>query len=344
MLFPGNLRYRSLNHYLRERFGEKVYKVSIDAGFDCPNRDGTLASGGCTYCDEGSRAPGVNPALSIRDQLLQGMERMRRRYKARKFIAYFQAFTNTYARTEVLRERYSQALGHPDVVGLSVSTRPDTLSEGAIELLDEIAQGGLVPQSHPERSHAWRSEGSPFELWLELGLQTIHDKTNERLNRWHTYRQFENALFKAKKKPSLKICTHLILGLPQETTDEMHETIDTLVKLPIDGLKIHLLHLIKNTKLYEDYLSGGISLFEEDEHVNLVCDLLEKIPSRIIIHRLTGDAAPDKLIAPRWALEKAKVLREINETLQKRESYQGMRAASGFAQDNTNPSLKSPAL
>ncbi len=317
-LFPEGLRYRSLNHYLREQFGEKVYKISIDAGFDCPNRDGALATGGCTYCDEGSRAPGVNPALSIRDQILQGMERMRRRYKARKFIAYFQAFTNTYARTEVLRERYYQALGHPDVVGLSVSTRPDTLSEGAIELLDEIAQG-----SHPERS-----EGSPFELWLELGLQTIHDKTNERLNRWHTYRQFEDALFKAKKKPSLKICTHLILGLPQETTDEMHETIDTIVKLPIDGLKIHLLHVIKNTKLYEDYLKGGISLFEEDEYVNLVCDLLEKIPSHIIIHRLTGDAAPEKLIAPRWALEKARVLKKINSMLEARQSFQGYKCDS----------------
>ncbi len=344
MPFPGNLRYWSWNHYLRERFGEKVYKVSIDAGFDCPNRDGVLAVGGCTYCDEGSRAPGVNPALSIRDQLLQGMERMRTRYKAKKFIAYFQAFTNTYARTEILRERYTQALNHPDVVGLSVSTRPDTLSEGAVELLDEIAQ-----RSHPAQgSHPEHSEGSPFELWLELGLQTIHDKTNERLNRWHTYQQFLRAVEKVRhserrakarseESPHIKICTHIILGLPGETIEMMHQTVEEIAKLPIDGLKIHLLHVIKNTKLYEDYLKGEVSLFEEDEYINLVCDLLEKIPSHIIIHRLTGDAAPDKLIAPRWVLEKARVLQKINETLQRRESYQGVRA-------NITPSLKSPAL
>lgn len=311
MLFPGNLRYRSLNHYLRERFGEKVYKVSIDAGFDCPNRDGVLAIGGCTYCDEGSRAPGVNPALSIRDQLLQGMERMRARYKARKFIAYFQAFTNTYARTEILRERYTQALDHPDVVGLSVSTRPDTLSQGAIDLLEEIA-------CHPERS-----EGSPFELWLELGLQTIHDKTNERLNRWHTYKHFLRALEKTKKKPNIKICVHIILGLPGETVPMMHQTIDDLTKLPIDGIKIHLLHVIKNTKLHEEYLTGGVPIFEEDDYVTLVCDLLEKIPPQIIIHRLTGDAAPDKLIAPRWVLNKSNVLNKIHQELKKRDTFQG---------------------
>lgn len=322
MLFPGNLRYRSWNYYLRERFGEKVYKVSLDAGFDCPNRDGVLAVGGCTYCDEGSRAPGVNPALSIRDQLLQGIERMRTRYKAKKFIAYFQAFTNTYARTEILRERYTQALDHTDIVGLSVSTRPDTLSQGAIDLLEEIA---TTRQRHSEarQRHPERSEGSPFELWLELGLQTIHDKTNEHLNRWHTYKQFLRALEKTKKKPNIKVCVHIILGLPGETIPMMHQTIDELTKLPIDGIKIHLLHVIKNTKLHEEYLTGGMPIFEEDDYVTLVSDLLEKIPPHIIIHRLTGDAAPDKLIAPQWVLNKSQVLQKIHKTLEKRSTFQG---------------------
>lgn len=319
-----NPRYQSFNHYLRAHFGEKVYKVSIDAGFDCPNRDGTLARGGCTYCDEGSRAPGVNPALTIKEQLLSGMERMRRRYKANKFIAYFQAFTNTYARTEILRERYFQALGHPDVVGLSVSTRPDTLSEGALDLLEEIAQ-----------TH----EG--FELWLELGLQTIHDKTNENLNRWHTFRQFEQAVMKAKKKKSLKLCTHLILGLPGETTEMMHQTLEAVVQLPIDGLKIHLLHIIKNTKLYEQYLNGEVPIFEEDDYVELVCDLLEKIPNNIIIHRLTGDALPDKLVAPRWALNKGRVLKKIADELEKRGSYQGSCWSDGKSFDTNGPAAVS---
>jgi len=295
--------FTSYNDYLKEKFGQKVYKISLDAGFDCPNRDGTLAIGGCTYCDEGSRAPGVNPTLSIREQLLEGMGRMRKRTGAQKFIAYFQAFTNTYDRVEVLRKRYFEALVHPDIVGLSVSTRPDTLSQGALDLLDEIGQYTLT--------------------WLEIGLQTIHDKTNERLNRWHTYQKFEHALFKAKQKTHVNICVHLILGLPGESIEEMHQTIDTIASLPIDGLKIHMLHVIKNTKLYEDYLKGEVPIFEEDPYVSLVCDILEKIPSHVIIHRLTGDAAPDKLVAPRWALEKGRVLHKIKQELFRRGTVQG---------------------
>ncbi|MBI3017834.1 MAG: TIGR01212 family radical SAM protein [Deltaproteobacteria bacterium] len=298
--------YRSYNDYLKEKFGEKVYKVSLDAGFDCPNRDGTLAVGGCTYCDEGSRAPGIKPELSIREQLLDGMERMRKRYGAQKFIAYFQAFTNTYDRVDTLRKRYFEALDHPDIVGLSVSTRPDTLSQGALDLLDEIGQKYLT--------------------WLEIGLQTIHDKTNEKLNRWHTYKQFEQALFKAKKKIHLNICVHLILGLPGESLEQMHQTIDTVVRLPIDGLKLHMLHVIKNTKRYEECLKGDVPIFEEDKYVQLICDILEKIPSRVIIHRLTGDAAPDKLIAPRWALEKGRVLHKIKQELLRRRTVQGTKA------------------
>jgi len=189
--------YYSFNDYLREKFHQKVYKISLDSGFNCPNRDGTLAVGGCTYCDEGSRAPGVNPTLSIQEQLLEGMARMKKRYHAQKFIAYFQAYTNTYDKVEVLQERYEKALSHPDIVGLSVSTRPDTLSQGALDLLDDI--------------------GKKYLVWLELGLQTIHDRTNELLNRWHTFEQFKTTLLKAKEKPNLKICTHLILGLPGET-------------------------------------------------------------------------------------------------------------------------------
>ena len=181
--------------------------------------------------------------------------------QAKKFIAYFQAYTNTYDKVEVLQERYEKALSHPDIVGLSVSTRPDTLSQGALDLLDDI--------------------GKKYLVWLELGLQTIHDRTNELLNSWHTFEQFKTTLLKAKEKPNLKICTHLILGLPGETIEDMHQTIDTVTQLPIDGYKLHLLHVIKNTKLYEDYLKGEVPIFEEDPYVSLVCDILEKIPSHV---------------------------------------------------------------
>lgn len=298
--------YRSFNVYLRERFGTKVYKVSLDGGFDCPNRDGTLAFGGCTYCDEGSKAPGVNSQLSIREQLLDGMMRMKKKYHAQKFIAYFQAYTNTYDRVDILRKRYFEALDHPDIVGLSIATRPDCVSQGAIELLEEVSK-------HPN-----------FEVWLELGLQTIHDKTNEKLNRWHTYKQFEQILYKIKQSPHIKVCTNVILGLPGETLRDMHQTMDTISELPMDGVKLHVLHVIKNTQLAEQYERGEFRVFEEDEYIPLICDILEKLPPHWIIHRLTADAESTKLIAPKWVLEKGRVLTKIKKELEKRNTYQGI--------------------
>jgi uncharacterized protein len=299
--------YLAFNDHLKSTFGERVYRVSIDAGFDCPNRDGLLAVGGCTYCDEGTRSPGVDPTLSVRDQMKTGMERMKKISGASKFIAYFQAFTNTYSHVDVLKERYWAALDLPNVVGLAVSTRPDTLSSGALNLIESI--GSSFPK--------------PFETWLELGLQTIHDKTNERLNRWHTYAQFKKALFKAKEKKNIKICVHVILGLPGETIENMHQTINEVVKLPIDGIKIHNLHVIKNTALAKEYEQGEFSVFDEENYVSLICDILEKLPPSMIIHRLTGEAARDKMIAPMWVLNKGRVLHKIEETLKQRGTYQG---------------------
>lgn len=315
------MTYFSLNDYLKKRFETKVYKVSLDAGFDCPNRDGTLAMGGCTYCDEGSKAPGINSKLTIKEQLLDGIQRIQKRYNAKKFIAYFQAYTNTYDRVEVLRKRYFEALDHPDIVGLSVSTRPDCVSQGALDLLDEIASKNL-------------------EIWLELGLQTIHDKTNEKLNRWHTYKQYEQALFKIKQKPNIKVCTHVILGLPGETLSDMHQTIDAIAQLPMEGIKLHVLHVIKNTKLYEQYLNNEFKVFKEEEYIPFICDILEKLPPSWIIHRLTGDAASDKLIAPRWVLDKARVLIKIKEELLRRKTYQGI-----YCKENYLPltGIKSPS-
>ena len=302
----ASLLYYTFNEYLKKKFGEKVYRVSIDAGFDCPNRDGSLAKGGCTYCDEGSRAPGVNPTLSIREQMKTGMERVYQRYNAKKFIAYFQAFTNTYAPTKVLRERYYTALDFPEVVGLSVSTRPDTLEDSALNLLQEISM--------------------THEAWLELGLQTIHDATQKKLNRWHTYAQFLDALHRARQKSNIKICVHIILGLPGETREQMIETMDAVASLPIDGIKIHLLHIIKNTVLHKVFLQGKIQVIEESEYISLVCDFLEKLPSTVVIHRLTGEAEPAKMIAPLWVLEKAHVLQEIQNELVRRKTFQGAHA------------------
>ena len=311
-------KYYTFNAYLKNKFGEKVYKVSLDAGFDCPNRDGRLAVGGCTYCDEGSRAPGIRPELSIQNQMAQGIERMKKRYRAKKFIAYFQAFTNTYDRVSVLRQRYHAALDFPDVVGLSVSTRPDTLSEGALNLLEDIK----------------RHRDKEFEVWLELGLQTIHDQTHEKLNRWHTYKQFENALRKARQKPSLKICAHVILGLPGETVEQMTQTIQKVASLPIDGVKLHLLHVIKNTKLHQDYHRGTFKVFEEDAYIKLVCDCLEMLPPAMIIHRVTGEAEARKMIAPLWGLNKSRVLHKIDQELARRNSAQGAKFISPHAQKN----------
>ena len=299
-------RYRSFNQVLREKYNTKVYRVSLDAGFDCPNRDGLLAVGGCTYCDEGSRAPGINPTLSIEDQMKTGMERMKNRYGAQKFIAYFQAFTNTYAHVDTLKKRYEEALQFNDIIGLSVSTRPDTLSDGALSLL----------ASYTDR----------YDVWCELGLQTIHDKTNEKLNRWHTFQQFEKALHRARQKKNLQICVHVILGLPQETEQEMRKTMEVVSKLPIDGIKIHLLHVIKNTALEKDYAEKKFEVLSQEKYISLVCDFLEMLPPHVIIHRLTGEAERSKMIAPLWVLHKAHVLHAIDQELQKRGTYQGFNA------------------
>ncbi|MBI4040533.1 MAG: TIGR01212 family radical SAM protein [Deltaproteobacteria bacterium] len=302
MLTPQN-PYYTWDHYLREKFHAKVYKVSLDAGFDCPNRDGTLAKGGCTYCDEGSRAVGINPKLSITEQLQEGMIRMKKKYSAQKFIAYFQAFTNTYAPTPILKKTYDSVFHHPDVVGLSISTRPDCVSQDTLTLLEDMA--------HQK------------EVWLELGLQTIRDDINQKLNRWHTYAQFEETLARVQKKERIKVCIHVILGLPGETFEDMHRTIDCLSKLPIHGIKLHTFHVIDNTRMAKDYKAGKFSTFQESTYRSLLCDLLEKIPSHVVIQRVTAEAHPAKLISPRWVLDKAAFLHRLKLEFLKRNSYQG---------------------
>ncbi len=297
-------RYHTLNAFLRARFGERVQKVTLDAGFTCPTRDGTKGRGGCIYCNAyGSGTGAARLGLDIRTQMLEGMARLEKRYKARKFLAYFQAYSNTYAPLEVLRERYDQALVDERVVGLCIGTRPDCVDEAVLDLL----------ASYQERG---------FMVWLELGLQSIHDETLRRIQRGHTYADFEKALLAAKKR-GLLVCVHIIFGLPGEGPKEMLATIKRLAELPIDGLKFHELYVVKGSRLEKIYLKGEYRPLLQNEYVDLVCESLAMLPWRVVIQRLTGDPRPDELVAPEWARHKAETIHLIDETLLARDLWQG---------------------
>ena len=297
-------RYHTLNAFLRARFGERVQKVTLDAGFTCPTRDGTKGRGGCIYCNAyGSGTGAARLGLDIRTQMLEGMVRLEKRYKARKFLAYFQAYSNTYAPLEVLRERYDQALVDERVVGLCIGTRPDCVDEAVLDLLASYQDRGLM-------------------VWLELGLQSIHDETLRRIERGHTYADFEKALLAAKDR-GLLVCVHIIFGLPGEGPEEMLATIKRLAELPVDGLKFHELYVVKGSKLEKIYLREEYKPLLQNEYVDLVCESLAMLPWRVVIQRLTGDPRPDELVAPEWARRKAETIRLIEETLLVRDLWQG---------------------
>ncbi len=297
-------RYHKLSDFLRAHFGERVQKVTIDAGFTCPNLDGTRGKGGCIYCNAlGSGTGAASAGVSIRAQMLSGMERLAKRYKARKFIAYFQAFSNTYAPLPVLKKRYDEALVDERVVGLAVGTRPDCVDEDVLKLLFSYQERGLM-------------------VWLEMGLQSAHNKTLARINRGHTFEDFLRALELAKKY-GLLVCTHVIFGLPGEGPEEMLKTIETLSSLPIDGLKFHELYVVRGTGMEKLYRSGAYQPLKQNEYVDLVCEALAMLPWRVVIQRLTGDPRPDELVAPSWAKEKGTTLKLIEDTLQNRDLWQG---------------------
>lgn len=297
-------RYHSLAEFLRASFGTRVQKVTLDAGFTCPNRDGTRGKGGCIYCNAlGSGTGAARQGLSIRAQMLAGMERLARRYKARKFIAYFQAFSNTYAPVEVLRQRYQEALVDERVVGLSVGTRPDCVDEEVVKLLAEFKEKGLM-------------------VWLEIGLQSAHNRTLALINRGHTFEDFLRALTLAKKY-DLLVCTHVIFGLPGERPEDMLETINQISRLPLDGIKFHELYVVRGTPMERLYREGRYQPLTQTEYVDLVCEALALLPWRVVIQRLTGDPRPEELVAPTWAREKQLTLRMIEETLINRDLWQG---------------------
>jgi radical SAM protein (TIGR01212 family) len=296
-------RYNDLNTYFRSLFGCRVQKITIDAGLTCPNRDGTVASGGCIYCNaRGSGTGALARGLSITEQLVQGKRALYRRYKAGKFIAYFQSFSNTYGPIDKLKRLYDEALAVEGVVGLSIGTRPDCVQEPVLDLLQNYAQNHLV--------------------WIEYGLQSARDATLLAINRGHDVQCFRDAV-KATFNRKIKICAHVILGLPGETRDDMLHTAHTVAASGIDGLKLHLLYVIKGTRLETLYRQGRYRCLEQPEYVDLVCDFLERIPRHMIIQRLTGDPHPAELVAPQWSLKKSETLAQIQAMLEKRDSWQG---------------------
>ena len=299
-------RYYDLNSYLRSIFGCRVQKISLDAGLTCPNRDGSIATGGCIYCNSrGSGTGALQKGLSITEQILKGKESLKRRYKAKKFIAYFQSFSNTYGPYEKLKGLYKEALAIDDIVGLSVGTRPDCVDESILTLLEGYTKDYLV--------------------WIEYGIQSIHDRTLTFINRGHDVRCFKRAV-KATRTRGIKICTHVILGLPFEDRRDMLATAEAVAAMGIDGIKIHLFYVIKGTGMEKLYQEGTYRCLEQDEYANLVCDFLELLPPDMVIQRLTGDPHPDELVAPEWSLRKNETLSLIKKILADRDSWQGKRS------------------
>ena len=297
-------RYRDYNTYLREIFGERVQKISLDAGLGCPNRDGAISEEGCIFCNRHGSGTGAwtDPGLSITEQIIGAKELLSKRYKARKFIAYFQSFTNTYAPVSRLKGLYDEALKQSDMVGLSVSTRPDCIDEKILDLLHSYQENHLV--------------------WLEYGLQSSHGKTLRRINRGHGVSDFIRSVRLANDR-NLNTCAHVILGLPGENRVMMMETARFLSRLPVQGVKIHLLYVIRGTEIETIYRKGGLRCLEREEYVELVTDFLELLPPHVVIQRITGDPSGGELVAPLWVKEKAGIIHSIRERLEIENRWQG---------------------
>ena len=302
-----NKRYHTWNYFLKQKFGCKVFKVALNGGFTCPNLDGTKGLGGCTYCLSGSGEFAGNPEHSISVQFEEVKKKMLEKWPEAKYIPYFQANTNTYAPAEILRKRFEPVLTKKDVVGLDISTRADCLSEDVISYLEEI--------------------NSRTYLLVELGLQTIFDETGRRINRCHTYADFLDGYNKLKSR-GINTCVHLILGLPGETHEMMLESAKAVAALRPDCVKLHLLHILKGTKMAKQYENGEFEVMTLKDYVNTVVDCLEVFHEDTVIQRLTGDGGRDVLIAPLWSLKKFVVLNEIDKEMVRRNTYQG----AGFSQ------------
>ncbi len=276
--------YRMLSAYLKKKFNEKVYKVSIDAGFTCPNRDGFKAYGGCTFCNNNSFVPSnAKENKNIIKQIKDGKEFLKRRYKAKKFIAYFQSATNTYSSIDKLRKVYRESLTDDEVIGISIGTRPDCVDDRVLDLIEEVSEG--------------------YETWIELGLQSIHNKSLEYVNRADTFENFVTVFQKARKRKNIKLCVHLMYGIPTENKDEMLQTAEIVGDMKPDGVKLHQLYISRKTKMEQMYNNNEINLLSGEDYLELVGRSLQILPKSIVIHRLHGDTTSEYLVAPSWSIK-----------------------------------------
>lgn len=302
-LLWDNKRYHTLNHYYREIFGEKVFKVSLDAGFTCPNRDGAVATGGCIFCsNRGSGDFAGDRRLELKQQFKEVKDRMHQKWPKAKYIAYFQAFSNTYAPADELKELYDAVLEEEGVVGISIATRPDCLPDDVLDVLEEL--------------------NKKTKLWVELGLQTIHEHSQVLINRAHSYEVFLDGVKKLRER-NIDVITHIIVNLPNETKEEMMATAKAVAHMPIQGVKIHMLHLLKKTPMMKLYQAGQLTFMNREQYTDLVVDMIEILPPEMVVHRLTGDGPPDLLVEPLWTLKKWEVLNGIDKALKERNTWQG---------------------
>jgi radical SAM protein (TIGR01212 family) len=294
--FWNGKRYHSLNYFLRDKFEEKVFKISLDGGFSCPNRDGKISSGGCLFCSErGSGDYAGDRELSITKQFNDIKEMMSHKWKSGKYIAYFQAYTNTYAPAEELRRKYEEALNQDGVVAIAIATRPDCLGDDVLNLLEEM--------------------NNKVYLWIELGLQTSNDETAKRINRGYKLETFETAMKKLRER-NIDVVVHDILGLPGETKEDMLKTIDYIAHSGAKGIKFHLLHLMKQTPMVKVYEKGELEFLSQKDYIELITKGIAILPKDMVVHRLTGDAPRELLIGPMWSLKKWEVLNSIDKALE----------------------------
>ncbi len=299
-------RYYPFSQYLKERFGCKVHKVTLHAGFTCPNRDGTKGWGGCVYCVNTSFSPvAQKAAVPIAEQMREGMDFMRRRYGAEKFYAYFQPFSNTYSDVATLKRCYDAAVNFPDVVGLSIGTRPDCVPDDVLDLVQTYA--------------------GRLDVWIEYGVQTVHDRTLRAINRGHLFADLADAVRRTKGR-GIKICAHVILGLPGEDWRDMMETAERVSALGVDGIKVHHLYVAKGTPLEAMYARGEVKVFTMEEWIALAADFLERLSPDIAVQRLVGDTHGSFLIAPVWNRNRSEIFAAVTEELRRRGTWQGSRA------------------
>lgn len=299
----GGKRYNSYNTYLKNKYGQRIQKVTVDAGFTCPNRDGTVASGGCIYCNNESFNPGYNnPAKSVRQQIDEGIGFLRRRYGVEKFVVYFQPYSNTYASLDRLKKLYEEALSLPEVIGLTIGTRPDCVDEAKIKYLQSLAK--------------------TYDITVEYGLESIYDESLKRINRGHDFRSYLDAIEMTTGK-GIKICTHIILGFPWENKEQWLNQAKVLSQIEFDFLKIHQLHIVKNTVMEKQHLQHPFRLFTLNEYVDTVVSFLEHLNPNIVIQRLAGEAPKPMLVAPKWGKRNSEVIRFITSKLDEKDTWQG---------------------